>query len=287
MDEKTRQFFNLMFRPGETVCVSHNKYGYHSIPLENALDGPVTLVPPDIKNPFEHPKPEEFIFVALNPIYGFRRDENCKAFRNFLIELDTGPLSEQIAYVKKVGMPYSAAVFSGGKSIHFLISLDQDLPSESVWRKFEDWILNVVTLADQQARNPSRSIRVPGAYREPGKKQRMVEFNGPVKLTDLVAWLSQFPDSRPKEREKRTASDCTDFGKVKQWAQDRLINGLDPAKGRNQQWFAIACEFAFAGYSEDDTLDILSRFFVPDRDFKEREWKTAVISGVKHAYNKK
>jgi len=286
MDEKAKQLFNLMFRPGETVCVSHNKYGYHSIPLEYAINGPVTLVPPTDKFPYEYPDISELLLVALNPIKGFRQDLNCTAFRNFLVELDYGPLPEQLAYVKRLGMPFSAAIFSGNKSIHFLISLDKDLPSEKVYRMFSEWILGVVSLADQNTKNPSRSIRIPGAYREPGKKQLLIEMPGVVKTEELVAWLNKYPDSRPKEKAERVISEQPDFSRVRPWVSEKLYFGVKPPN-RNKQWFTIGVEFALAGYSEDDTIELLQKYFEPDRDFKQREWETALKSAFKWTYERK
>lgn len=286
MHESGKKLLQLMFRPGETVCVSHNKYGYHSIPLENALNGPVTLVPPSEKHKWEHPKTDELTLVALNPITGFRKDEFCTAFRSFLIEMDYGPLAEQLAYAKKIELPYSAVIFSGNKSLHFLITLDEDLENETIYRRLSEWILGVATAADQKTKNPSRSIRIPGAEREPGKFQQIVEFKGATKVADLIAWLSKHPDAKPKQPEKREKTGVHDFDKLKPWVVERLTKGLDPTKGRNQQWFSIACEFALAGFSEDGTFDILQDFFLEDRDFKEREWRTAIRSGFKHADKK-
>lgn len=289
MHETGKKLLNLMFRPGETICISPNKYGYHSIPLENAINGPVTMVPPDPKNSSLYPDTNELTMVALNPIKGFREDAHCTAYRNFLVEMDYGPLKEQLAYAKNIRLPYSAVIFSGNKSLHFLISLDKDLPSEEVYRKFSEWILSIATIADQLTKNPSRSIRVPGPMRDTGKRQALLEseFRGPTKLEDLVAWLKLYPDTMPKPKVKREPSDTFNFEGLKEWVVDRLINGLDPTKGRNIQWFSIACEFALSGYSESGTMDILIDFFTPDRDFKEREWRSSIKSGFKHIYNGK
>lgn len=291
MHESAKKLFSLMFRPGETVCVSHNKFGYHSIPLENASVSPVVLVPTEdslakrrmsLEQGIERIDSSSLTLVALNPIKGYREDANCTSYRNFLIEMDYGPLPEQMAYAKKLGLPYSAVVFSGNKSLHFLVSLDKDLPSESVYRKFSEWILGVVTAADQKTKNPSRQIRIPGAYREPGKKQILVDFKGATKVEDLVNWLKLHPDAEPKEVIKKVPSGTRDLSLLPGWVADKLVNGMDPRKGRNQQWFGIAYEFCLAGFSEDDTMDILQEFFAPDRDFKHKEWKTCIRSAFKH-----
>lgn len=286
MHETGQRLLRLMFKPGETVCVSHNKYGWHSIPLENAINGPITLVPPTDNIQWQYPKPEELTLAALNPIKGFRQDMNCTAFRSFLIEMDYGPLPEQLAYVKKLGMPYSAVVFSGNKSLHFLITLDHDLPSENVYRQFSEWILNVMTLADQNTKNPSRSIRMPGAYREPGKQQTLQEFNGLVKIGELVAWLMKYPDAKPKEQEVRGISEVPNYDKIKPWVKAALVAGVLPPN-RNKKWFSIAVDFALSGYDEEYTMEVLRNYFSPDRDFKEREWKTAIRSAFKWTYERK
>lgn len=282
MHETGQKLLNLMFRPGETVCVSHNKYAYHSIPLENAFLDTVTLVSTDPDRPHEKVDSGLLTLVALNPIKGFRDDENCTAYRSFLVEMDDGPLKQQLEYVRRIGLPYSAVIFSGGKSLHFLVTLDTDLPNENTYRIFSEWILTVINLADQKTKNPSRGIRIPGAIRDGDKRQALVEFKGQTKLTDLVEWLKKFPDAKPKKREKRVVTGEIDATNVRKWVRDRLRNGLDPRKGRNQQWFAIAYEFALSGYSHDDTITILEQYYSPDRDFKEREW----LRTIKSAFEK-
>jgi len=289
MHETGKNLLKLMFRDGERICISPNKYGYHSVPLENAMDGKITLVLEKSGSEHQYVDSSELTLVALNPIKGFRKDSECTAYRNFLVEMDTGDLKEQLKYIKRLEMPYSAVIFSGNKSLHFLISLSNDLPSEKIYRVFSEWVLAIATLADPNTVNPSRSIRIPGAEREPGKLQRLVEMKGPVSLEALTAWIQRYPQCRPKERVKRQRIEGEDpsLGNLKPWVRDRLANGLKGNKGRNKQWFAIACEFALAGYSEDGTIEILSSFFEEDRDFKEKEWKASIESGFKYIYNGK
>lgn len=298
MHETGKKLLSLMFKPGETVCVSHNKYGYHSIPLEEVLTkSEVTLVPTEdscakrnlewIPENFDSSPTDKLTLVSLNPVKGFREDINVTAYRSFLIEMDYGPLAQQLAYAKAMGMPYSAVVFSGNKSLHFLITLDQDLPSYEVYYHMAEWILGTMTMADPNTKNPTRSIRIPGVEREPGKLQRLVELNGPVKLQDLSAWLRKHPEGKPETTEKRAVSEYPDLKLVKPWVGKRLRDGLDPRQGRNTQWYAIACEFALAGFSEDDTIDKLRNYFTPDRDFKEREWKVTIRSAFKNMLSKR
>lgn len=278
----------MMFRPDETVCVSNSKYAYHSVPLEVVLSDKVKLVSPNPNYEIKEVSTDTLTLVALNPIKGWREDLNCTAFRNFLIEMDYGPLAEQLKYAKTIELPYSAVVFSGNKSLHFLISLDRDLPSESIWRTMAEWTLAIATAADQNTKNPSRQIRIPGAYREPGKQQLIVESRGPTSIKDFSAWLAKHPNAKPRAPEIRQILGTADFSKVKPWVSTRLQSrDIGSKQGRNKEWFAIAYEFALCGYTEDATMDILSEYFTPDRDFKVREWKTSIHSAFKTVYARK
>lgn len=287
MHENGKKLLSLMFKEGETVCVSNAKYSYHSLSLENILDNRVVLLSPNPSAPIRKADSSELIFVALNPIKGFREDANCTSFRNFLIEIDTGPLAQQLDFIKKLGMPYSAAVFSGNKSIHFLISLSEDLPNIKIYKKMGKWILNIITLADQNTFYPSISIRIPGAVRsETGKAQQLVDFKGKVSISELSAWLAKHPSAKPKEYVKKPLSEVPDFDRISPWVIKKLRHGLDKNVGRNKQWFSIAANFAQAGYDEDDIISILSKYFQEESDFEEKEFLTAIASGYRHIHSR-
>lgn len=296
MEEAGVKLLNIMFNPGETICVSPDKYGYHSVPLETVLGGTVTLVPTQESCEKRKIKWEDAIrtvssdqmtLVSLNPIKGWRQDHFTTAFRSFMVEIDHGSIPDQKKYIENTGLPYSACIFSGNKSLHFLVTLDQDLPGEKEWRHLAEWILNAITLADKNTKNPSRSLRIPGAFREPGKKQLAVKLNGRISLKTLYEWLQKHPDAKPMPpRARRPISDSAAASNLKPHIKAMLKKGPDPVRGRNKHWFAIACEFALAGYSEDDTIQILDQFFTEERDFKEKEWLTSIGSGFKYIYQK-
>lgn len=285
--EDARKVLELMFRPGEMVCVSPNKYGYHSVPFEDLYKETVCLQSPNEQFGAEVVKTDTLILAALNPINGYRLDENCYRYRNYLVEMDQGSQDLQLFYVRdQLQMPYSAAIFSGNKSLHFLISLDRDLPSEDAYRHISLWTRAIATMADRNCINPSRSIRIPGAQRPEGKMQTLVEFRGPVKIEEMAVWLNNWPDSKPKKEERVPHIDGEpfDWGRVKPFVFNKLNEGISKetsTKGRNSDWFAIACEFAILGLSYEETTNILSEFFIPERDFKAKEWKIILKSAFK------
>lgn len=290
MHEDGQQILELMFQSGETICVSNSKFGYHSIPLEKALDGPLALIPPlvegkTIEEQLVHCDSADLTLVALNPIEGYRRDANVKKYRNFLIELDVGTTDEQMEYIRRSGLPYSAMIFSGNKSIHTLISLTKDLPDEKTYRAIATWILSILPLADQNIKNPSRSIRIPGAEREIGKFQQLYEFKGKVELKALTAWLNKYPDSKPKERRKPRVSGEEDIDMLKKpWVVEKLDNAKAgfPGIGRNQGWFQLASNFRNAGFSEERTIEILEKYFEEEHDFKEKEFLNSISQAFKY-----
>lgn len=289
LSPEAQKILTLMFRPGEGVCVSPNQFAYHCVSLERVLSGSVDLVSPRHRDESDYLQCQsnELTLVALNPIDGWRMDVNCTSYRNFLVELDEGDLYQQFAYIAQLGLPYSAVVFSGGKSLHFLISLDEDLADEDEYRDLARWILSVVSLADQNTKNPSRCYRIPGVMRDTGKMQRLIEFKGPIEKSALMTWLGRFPTHKPADEFwEYEDNSYNSSGTIPAWVQAQLDDGLDFSAGRNKKWFQVGCDFAKAGFSYEDALSYLRDYFTPERDFTEREWRSAIKSGFNSVANR-
>jgi hypothetical protein len=269
MKETTQNFLNLFFNEGEEICFSANKYAYPSEKQENINEDTTTL-------------------VAINPIKGQRNDENVTAYRTFMVECDEMSLEKQMKYIKSMEFPYSYCCFSGGKSLHFALVLDHDIPSESIYRHTAEWILNILDQADPFTKNPSRSVRFPGSIRpESGKEQRLVHMGRRTSLDELSKWLNKHPSKAPipmMRKPKNTGPVNIEGIKNKKWVVDSLNLGVHNMEGgRNQTWMAIACEFAMNGMGYDETVHHLSRYFDEQSDFKEKEWLDAVTNGWNYA----
>lgn len=282
MKESSMEFLKLLFNEGEQICVSDCKGGYHSISQD--LDKEIVLVSPKEDKMPRTIKEDDINLIAINPINGWRRDDNVTAFRTFLVEVDDGELPEQLAYIKNMKMPFSACVFSGNKSLHFAITLDQDLPTYELYYDVAEWILNIMNKADPMTKNPSRSIRFPNNKRKDGRKltQALVEMNGRVKYTDLAKWLQQYPEHNPAEiRKHKKVTSTKNIGGIPAWVLLKLREGIDESRGRNNEWFSIAMELAKAGYTDDQMVEYTQEFFTPERDFGQREWETIMRSAYK------
>lgn len=282
MDPTGQSLLKLLFNPGETICVSNNEFGFHSVPLEEALDGTITLNSPNEKVRPKVCNTQRLTMVAINPIKGFREDQNVTAYRSFLVEIDIGTIDDQIGTLAHIGIPASIQIFSGNKSVHTIITLDEDLPNEAQYRHLAVWILNIIRVADQKCKNPSRSARIPGAYREPGKKQTLIKLNKRVSHKELFDWLGKYPHLEPKVREKKVViPGQEDFYKLSAWAKGMLTKGITFRNGRNQTWYALAMDLALAGFSEDSALEILGKRFEEEHDFKEKEFLITIASAFK------
>lgn len=278
-NEQADKFLKILFNDGEEVYASPDKYSSVWDHDNNRwkIYRPSVLV--------ESVDKEKSVLIGLNPISGpVRSDENVTKYRTFLVEMDGMGLKEQMSYIKEKDMPYSVCVFSGGKSLHFGITLTEDLPSEEIYRYYAEWLLNTVPKADQKTKNPSRGIRFPGVQRPGGKMQALVEAKGRVSLNKLKHYLSKHPDCKPVLEQKKDATfefKPNNKKAMANWVLLGIKNGFDFSSGRNNRWFSIGYEFGKCGYDISMAKDMLEPLFVPDRDFGKREWLMALKSGIK------
>jgi len=287
MTENAQKLFKLLFKEGESVCVSPSQYGFHSVPQEALLSPCVELV--SNKKGFHVQVPiENLEMVSINPISGARNDENCTSFRNFLVEMDDMPLKEQAAYIADSGLPFSGLVFSGGKSYHFLICLDESLPDLDIYRFYSSWILEALDKADPSTKNPSRSTRIPDHLREGGSKQELLYCGESVTIGRLQAWLNGFERKRPVPKVNDWVPNPDfDFKYLHPKTRDQLFNGVDASNGRNNAWFMIGRDFGLKGCDLEAAMVFLREKFHPEHDFTSQEWQNTIESGYKYGARKR
>lgn len=261
------KFLDLFFDSGEMVNLCVSKFDTSVLPKEFL----------DVNNA---------VLCCINPLKDTRKDCNVSSYRNFLIEVDTMSLKEQLEYIEKMKMPYSCCVYSGNKSFHFGICLKENLP-ETAYRYLYQWILNIMSHADQQCKTPSRMIRFPDNVRpETGKKQSLYKLEKRLDLADLYVWLSKFPEKKPiVEVKKEIVANPGEKLDVPAWVKKKLVGGMDIGKSRNAQWFGVGCEFGKAGYSIEETISVLENYYIEESDFGRKEWEVAVTQGFKHSGN--
>lgn len=264
MGYNTAQFFQAIFNADELTCFS--------------MTAKATFLS-KVSDWSERQDP----FFSVNPLHTSRADANVTAFRTFLIECDKLPKHEQLEYIKGLGMPWTTCVDSGGKSVHFTICLDRDLPNEAAYRKLAARIHRVVDKADHTTKNPSRFSRVGGAIRDNGKEQKILGIRGRVSIEVLENWLSQFPDV------KQEAEPMAAVGKGEGQLSAQTLNFIfhkQAPDGRNRALFMAACEFYRAGYTVQRAEGFLRQAFDfegKDADFTEQEFMSTLYSAYRRA----
>jgi len=287
MKQSSKDFLNLFYNEGENVCVSHNGYGYHSVEQKALEAGLIEQLSPNEKIKPETITDNDITLMSINPVDGWRRDENVTHYRSFMVEMDDGTLEEQKKYIDESGLPYSYCCFSGNKSLHFGIVLDEDLPTYDLWVDIAEWILNILDKADPMTKNPTRSIRFPDSQRKDGKGnkvQQLIYMGERTSHNKLAKFLNKHPEKNPAEIRKRRKpkSIGMSVNGIPKWVVDKLEHGIDESNGRNNEWFSIAMELAKAGFDGESMIEYCEGFFEPERDFSLREWKEIMT----HAYKR-
>lgn len=271
------KLLDILFNDGEEVYASPDKYSSKWNEEKQNWD----IYRPSV--PKESVDMDNTVLIGINPIHGIKRsDDGVTAFRSFLVEMDGMTLKQQKDYIEQSGLPYSACVYSGNKSLHFAVTLDQDLPDIETYRYLAKWLLASLPNADQSTKNPSRGIRFPGVRRPGGKEQQLINTEDRVSLAKLKHFLSKHPNARPKEEKILDISyKNEDYSALSNWVLMGLKEGFDFGIGRNNRWFSIAVEFGKSGFGVEKTISLLHPYFVPDSDFSTGEWSAAIKSGWK------
>lgn len=219
-----------------------------------------------------------FEFEILNELKDLtsRTDANCLKHTRFLFEFDDFPLKDQCNMLKSgLDKLIVRAVFSGSKSIHFIVQFSDDCEEmcktwyRKIWEHLEKTYFRG---ADSQCKNPSRLTRAPGVVRsDTGRSQKLlidtpsnyIDNAVPKLLTQLEmkirVWQSEdamrkFKSEEIKKRFIKTNHDgmCKTYTTVKRYLDTPFpkVKG----NGHSSAWlFAAVC--TCIKYSDSQTLE--------------------------------
>jgi hypothetical protein len=231
----TKEFYNVLFDQDELVCFSHDEYGTKAYPISTGLR-------------------EEHSFFTVNPLIKgtTRADYNVSVYRNLMFEIDEDkqrnpiPKQDQIAIIKKAKLPVSTLLWSGGKSFHSIVSVDDIFVEDkreyqALWKAIAH-VLNRTAVElgydlkfDKATKNPSRFTRAAGSIRihadRDNEIQKVAAVNRRVKSHELLTWLEthnvQWTDHLPKPVEytgPNTYSDARTQEKIDFVLKHRMQN---------------------------------------------------------------
>lgn len=229
------RFLQLLFESGELTCFSSSPYGTE---IKNAPD-------------------QTDVFFSINPMHTSRADSNVTSYRNFLLEIDSIPLNQQIQLVTSK-LPVSAITFSGGKSYHFIISLKEPLTNESDYRRAVRGLMEAVPEADKSTKNPSRLSRLPNVIRpDTGLLQELVYLGNRVDIAKL-------PEPAPYHEPKETPKNI-------KYVESQLLSVLEMGvdlyidlhfSGRNQFFYWLGKRCSELNHSREQKKSIVDMFYV-------------------------
>ncbi len=226
-------YWECLFDKDDIICLSKDCYGTALFDVHYSMHCPT--------------------FVSINPLHTSRKDDNVTCFRNILLEFDSIAPHEQLEIIADI--PHSTLVWSGGKSYHCIISLEDPVSSRQQYDRLVRAIYEKVPQADKSAKNPSRFTRAPGAIRDNGEEQKLVHVKGRVRNSVIHEWLGRdwnhrvTEDFQPRQRLPRQLSLET---------YKFLSNGCyGNGTGRNNMLFAAACDMARASYPLTEAMTLL------------------------------
>lgn len=188
----TTQYLTTLFDLEDHICISQSVYTNH---VQKVSD----IISTD----------KNYEYVSINPFKEgtTRAARNVNKYRNFIIEFEDDekgiPLDKQRDVVDKLKMPFTSQVYSGGKSMHFVISLETPLKTREEWEEASQWLYSILVpyKVDPACKDVGRFTRVGGGVRvSKDKVQTIVELNNRVNNDTFYNWLSKF--DRPTFKRK-------------------------------------------------------------------------------------
>lgn len=228
------KFLKTLFDPGQQTCYSKDAYG-------------VLL----------KPSPEDGdVYFSINAMHTSRADANVVCYRNFLLELDSVPLAQQIELVTS-RLPVTAITFSGGKSYHFILSLTEPVQTETDYRRIIRGLMEAVPEADRSTKNPSRLSRLPNAVRpDTGLLQELVYLGNRIPLAELP---KASPYHEPKELPKDIVYVTAQLNEVLYQGVDNYIAGH--FSGRNQFFYWLGRRLSELGKNKDEKKLLVDKYY--------------------------
>jgi len=186
-----------------------------------------------------------------------RADHNVICHRNFLIELDSMPIKQQIDYVRS-RVPVSAITFSGSKSYHFIISLTEAV-SAAEYARIAAGLLRLLPEADRTTKNPSRLSRLPNVIRpETRNLQELVYVGSRVALKELP----EFP-AAPTFYERPTSPNILFVSQQIREVQSMGVDNYIEThfSGRNQFFYWLGKRSSELGHTKEEKKTMIQNFY--------------------------
>ena len=252
----TQEWIDTLFRSGEYTCMGHR--------FENKTFSVSKIA-------------ESHEYVSINPMKKgtTRKGINVTRFSNFLFEMDKYNKKEQYAIIKRSGLPWSAVVDSGNKSLHFIVALEENLGERSLYTAYFKAINSVLTKygadIDEGCKDPGRFTRSPFGVNTKkelverksnihDRVQKVGQVKGRVTQKQLDSWLEMndvnvldFVEVPVVRSEIKGSTSNAAIALKADWIDKYILKSHPPYEDGNYNYqFAMACGLLRAGCTADE-----------------------------------
>ena len=310
----TENFLNALFCSEEGVCIGDFK-AKHVSSDKNRIGQFFCINPLALDHDKFLNKETNEIEIRQKPR---RADLNVTKYKSFLFEIDNIDLESQLHIFDNCKIEFTSIVYSGGKSYHAILSLEQPLEVNArtiegvsfykrTWERIAAYIDSKAVelgvelpegaqgFVDRACKNPSRLSRLPGAIRSNGNLQELIHFGSKISNDAFADLLEDCPVIEGKKffipagSVVENVDSAIEFW---QYAPSGLANEL-----RYVPWasdsncypdlYRVACWAIDAtGIEYDLLVEVLwQRTFPKLIDYGYP--KSKLLTGIKHAYESK
>jgi len=222
-------------------------------------------------------------WITLNPFkpYSTRSNDNVAAYRNFLIEFDEVPLEVQEKLIEESGIPYTSQVFSGNKSYHFAVSLEEPLQDLDLWKSLWRKIYTALPDMDSKSDRPCAFMRTCwGLNYKTGTQQQLVKLGQRVPNKLFYEWASKYSEREIKtEKDLFEATDSTSVANnvgMSAWTAVFLETGklmqVDQGQcSRHDSLRNVLLDLKKASFKLDDAVESVIRWESQYNQYQERQ----------------
>ena len=255
----TNEFYKVLFNEDEWTCFASNKYGTTTYPAHSKGNR------------------EDSEFFSINPMtrQSTRAGDNVIAFRNILVEIDDyndgsgikKPVlpQQQLEWFQEVDLPYATLVWSGGKSYHAIISVEEGFTKEE-YPNVVAAIFKVLSKNgipnDTSVKDLSRLSRAANSLRMNTKQiQEIEDVRRRITRKELEDWLMRWDVTieTPKPPTPSTyttganddVSPVRKFDTAKEWSTKKM-GSYSPTMATGAHMWLM--EFGYNSYRVDMSL---------------------------------
>jgi hypothetical protein len=187
----------------------------------------------------------DFIYYFVSPLKRSSRRrirENIKQWRNFVFEFDEGTEEEQLSIIKESGIPYTALIHSGNKSVHCIVALEFGV-TEAQYK--------YLAKATKRILGSDYSCISWGVSRVPREDQPLLELRSRVNNKHFIEWVNW------------NIQDLSNYSLEHQSSEDNVLsyihkNECDIGNSHNMAVFA-AIHLKDEGFDYVEVLDIITK----------------------------